>query len=171
VPVRLVQLDRITDGDWQQIIAEEPEPWGGVVETIHWREKTHNLGLRDDAENLVAVAGLLLAEVQVGDEQFQVAGIGSVIVTRAARKRGLARLLIERLLEIAPELGAERAMLLCLPANIGLYAKFGFQVIEEPVWVQQPQGLVEMPMAAMWKPLTSTAAWPEGRIELLGQPF
>jgi predicted N-acetyltransferase YhbS len=171
MPVRLVELDRITDSDWRQVITGEPEPWGGGVETMRWREKTHNLGLRDDAENLVALAGLVLAEIQVGDEQFQVAGIGSVIVTRAARKRGLARLLIERLLEIAPELGAERAMLFCLPANIGLYLKFGFRLIEEGVWVQQPEGSVEMPMPAMWKPLTSTAAWPEGRVQLLGEPF
>jgi predicted N-acetyltransferase YhbS len=171
VPVRLVELDGVGDGEWQQVIAGEPEPWGGVGEAMQWREKSHNLGLRDDADNLVALAGLLLAEVQVGDEQFQVAGIGGVIVTPGARGRGLARLLIERLLQIAPELGAERAMLVCLPANTGLYAKFDFQLIGEPVWVQQPAGLVELPMCAMWKPLTGAAGWPDGRIELLGEPF
>jgi GNAT superfamily N-acetyltransferase len=169
--VRLVELDRITDGDWQQVIAGESEPWGGVGETLQWQEKSHNLGLCDDAGNLVALAGLVLAEVRVADALLQVAGVGGVIVTRSARGRGFARMLIERLLQIAHELGAERAMLFCSPANIGLYVKFGFGLIEEPVWAAQPGGLIEMPLRAMWKPLTPAANWPGGKIELLDEPF
>jgi GNAT superfamily N-acetyltransferase len=190
--MRLVELDKITDGDWQQVIAGEPEPWGGVAEALQWREKSRNLGLCDDAGKLVALAGLVLAEVrvagtpprvtdtplQVADTPphtagtpLQVAGVGNVIVTRSARGRGFARVLIERVLQIAPELGAERAMLFCLPANVGLYAKFGFALIEEPVSVAQPGGSIEMPLRTMWKPLTPTANWPAGKIELLGQPF
>ncbi|MFZ1925192.1 MAG: GNAT family N-acetyltransferase [Solirubrobacteraceae bacterium] len=169
--MRLVELDRITDGDWQQVVAGEPRPWGGVGEALQWREKSHNLGVCDDAGNLVALAGLILAEVRVADAPLQVAGIGSVIVTRSARGRGFARVLIERLLQIAHKLGAERAMLFCLPANISLYAKFGFELIEEPIWVAQPGGLIEMPLRAMWKPLTPAAKWPRGKIELLDEPF
>ncbi len=169
--VRLVELDRITDGDWQQVIAGELEPWGSVAEALQWRETSHILGLRDDAGNLAALAGLVLADVLVADAPLQVAGLGGVIVTRSARGRGLARVLIERLLQIAHELRAERAMLFCSPANIGLYAKFGFQLIEDPVWVVQPGGLVEMPLRAMWKPLTPAANWPRGRIELTDEPF
>jgi GNAT superfamily N-acetyltransferase len=169
--VRLVELDRITDGDWQQIVAGEREPWGGVGEALQWRAKSHNLGLCDSAGNLVALAGLVLAEVRVADAPLQVAGIGGVIVTRSARGRGFARVLIERLLQITHQIGAERAMLFCLPANISLYAKFGFQLIEEPVWAAQPGGLIEMPLRAMWKPLTPAANWPRGKIELLDEPF
>src|SRR5580692_7347527 len=90
--VRLVELDRITDGDWQQVLAGEREPWGGVGETLRWREKSHNLGLCDNAGNLVALAGLLLAEVRVAGAPLQVAGIGGVIVTCSARGRGYARM-------------------------------------------------------------------------------
>jgi GNAT superfamily N-acetyltransferase len=169
--MRLIELDRVADGDWQQVVAGESEPWGSVGEALQWREKSHNLGLCDDGGDLVALAGLVLAEVRVAGAPLPVAGIGGVIVTRSARGRGFARVLIERLLEIAHRLGVERAMLFCLPANIGLYAKFGFQLIQEPVWVAQPEGLVEMPLRAMWKPLTPTADWPEGRIELLYEPF
>lgn len=169
--MRLVELDKITGGDWQQVLAGESEPWGSVGEALQWREKSHNLGLCDDAGNLVALAGLVLAEVRVADAPLQVAGIGGVIVTRSARGRGFARVLIERLLQIARKLGAERAMLFCLPANIGLYTKFGFRPIEEPVWAAQPGGSIEMPLRAMWKPLTPTANWPEGKIELRDEPF
>jgi GNAT superfamily N-acetyltransferase len=169
--VRLVELDRVTDGDWQQVIAGEPQPFGAVGEELQWREKSHNLGLCDDAENLVALAGLVRAEVRVADARLQVAGIGGVIVTRAARGRGFARVLIERLLQMARGLGPERAMLFCLPANTGLYAKFGFQLIDEPVWAPQPGGWVQIPLCAMWRPLAGAANWPEGKIELLDEPF
>jgi predicted GNAT family N-acyltransferase len=172
VPVRLVELDRVTGDDWQQIVAGEPEPFGAVGETLVWRDKTHHVGVRDDAGQLVAMAGLVLADVRVADEPpMQVAGIGGVIVTKAARGQGLARMMVERVIDIAGQLEVERAMLFCLPQNTGLYAKFGFQPIERPVWAQQPGGLIEVPMRAMFKPLAGAAGWPEGRVELLGEPF
>jgi GNAT superfamily N-acetyltransferase len=167
----LVELEQITDEDWRRVIAGEREPWGGVAEALRWREKSRHLGVLDDGENLVALAGLVLADLRAGDTPLQVAGIGSVFVTKAFRGRGLARALIERLLEIAAELGAERAMLFCLPANVGLYAKFGFELIAAPVWARQPDGLVQVPMRAMWKPLTDDARWPDGDVVLLGEPF
>ena len=169
--MRLVELKAVTDEDWQQVIAGEAEPWGRVGEALHWRAKTHNVGLRDDADRLVALAGLVPAEVRVADESLEVAGIGGVIVTRAARGRGLGGALIERVLEMAGELDIERAMLFCLPANVGLYAKFGFELIQERVFAQQPSGMVEMPLRAMWKPLRSAASWPEGRVEVPDGPF
>ncbi|MCL2769543.1 MAG: GNAT family N-acetyltransferase [Solirubrobacterales bacterium] len=169
--MHVVGLETITDADWRQVIAGEPEPWGGVGESLRWRAKTHNLGVRDDAGKLVALAGVLLAEARVAGAPLQVAGIGGVIVTRVARGRGLARVMIERALQIAGELPAERAMLFCLPRNVPLYSKFGFQLIPEPVFVRQPSGMIEMPMRAMWKPLAHDAHWPAGRVELPDEPF
>jgi predicted GNAT family N-acyltransferase len=171
VQVRLVELDRVADSDWQQVIAGEPQPFGALGGELRWRDKSHHLGLCDDAENLVALGGLVRAEVRVADTHLQVVGIGGVIVTRAARGRGYARVLIERLLQSAHELGPERAMLFCLPTNIGLYAKFGFHLIEEPVWAPQPGGIVKIPLCAMWRPLAVAANWPEGRIDLQDEPF
>ncbi len=169
--VRLVELDGVTEADWQAVIAGERDPFGGVGEQLRWREKSRNLGLRDGEGNLVGLAGLVLADVRAGATPLQVAGVGGVIVTRAARGRGLARVLIERLLEITPELGADRAMLFCLPVNVGLYAKFGFRRIAAPVTAHQPAGLVVVPMPAMWRPLSPSATWPSGAVELGDEPF
>lgn len=171
LPVQMVQLDTITDRDWHEVIAGEPQPWGGLGEELEWRERTHNFGLREDSGRLVALAGLLLTTVRVGEAELPVAGIGGVMVTRDARGQGLARRLIEHLIELAGELGAERAMLFCLPENVALYSKFGFEVIQGHVLARQPGGSVEVPMPAMWKPLTTAADWPAGRVELLDEPF
>lgn len=170
--MRLVELDRRSEPYWDELIAGEHEPFGSVGEQMVWREKTRNVGVREDDGRLVAAAGAVLAEVKVGQEpSFQLAGLGGLIVTRSARGRGLARLLAVRLLEIAGELKMERAMLFCRPELTLLYAQFGFITIEAPVWVDQPEGRVEMPMPAMWSALGSNAGWPPGRVDLLGEPF
>lgn len=169
--MRLVELDPVTDADWEEVIAGERDPFGALGNSLRWREKSRNLGLRDGDGKLVALAGLVLVDLRAGGTPLQAAGIGGVIVTGAARGRGLARVLIERLLEIAPELGPERAMLFCLPANVGLYAKFGFRPIEAAVTAQQPAGPVVMPMPAMWRPLRPSATWPSGTVELSDEPF
>ncbi len=170
--MRLVELDRRSEPYWDELIAGEQEPFGGIGEQLVWRDKTHNIGIRADDGRLVAAGGVVLADVTVARApSFQVAGIGGLIVAHRARGRGVARLLAARLLDLAGELKTERAMLFCRPELTSLYAQFGFVTIEAPVWVDQPEGRVEMPMPAMWSALDSGAGWPAGRVDLLGEPF
>jgi predicted GNAT family N-acyltransferase len=170
--MRLVELDRLLEPCWEKLVAGEHEPFGGIGESLVWREKTRNIGVRTDDGRLVATGGALLAEVQVEQKPpFQVVGLGGLIVTRSARGRGLARLLFERLLQLAGEFEVERAMLFCRPRLMPLYGKFGFLPIDAPVWADQPAGRIEMPLPAMWNALISDASWPSGRVELLGEPF
>ncbi len=129
--MRLVELDRLLEAHWEELVAGEHEPFGGIGERLVWRDKTRNVGVREDDGQLVAAAGVLLTEVKVGQESpFEVAGLGGLLVTRSARGRGLARLLCRRLLEIAGELKAQRAMLFCLPKLMPLYREFGFVEIK-----------------------------------------
>jgi predicted GNAT family N-acyltransferase len=170
--MRVVELDRLAERDWEELVAGERNPWGRIGEKLAWREKTRNIGVRDDSGRLLAAGGAVLAEVRVGQESpFQLVGLGGLIVTRSARGRGLARLLARHLLVIAGEFGVERAMLFCQPKLIPLYRPFGFDEIDAPVWADQPGGRIEMPLPAMWKPLGGDAGWPAGRVELLGEPF
>ncbi|HWX44546.1 MAG TPA: GNAT family N-acetyltransferase [Solirubrobacteraceae bacterium] len=170
--MRLVELDRLSEPYWEELVAGEHEPFGGIGENLVWRDKTRNIGVREDDGRLVAAAGTVLAEVRVGQEPpFQVAGLGGLIVTRSARGRGLARLLCQRLLELAGELEVQRAMLFCMPKLMPLYGEFGFRPIDAPVWADQPGGRIEVPLEAMWKALSGDASWPAGRVELLGEPF
>jgi hypothetical protein len=62
-------------------------------------------------------------------------------------------------------------MLFCRPQLTGLYRKLGFREIDAPVWAEQPQGRIEMPLPAMWHPLSSEAEWPAGRVDVRGLPF
>ncbi len=168
----MVELDRLSESYWEELVAGEPEPFGGVGETLSWRDKTRNIGVREDDGRLVAAAGAVLAEVKVGNEEpFPVVGLGGLLVTHTARGRGLARLLCAHLLEIAREFDVQRAMLFCMPKLMPLYSEMGFVAIEAPVWVDQPRGRIEMPMSAMWSPLSGDVNWPSGRVDLVGEPF
>ena len=94
----------------------------------------------DDGRPL-ALAGAVLAEVAVGGgEPFPVVGIGGVIVTRAMRGRGLARVVVAAILRLGGELGPDHAMLFCAPQLTPMYAGFGFSEIAAPVRAEQPTG-------------------------------
>ena len=171
---RMAQLERLTriSADmWAELIAGEHEPFGGIGEGLHWREKPVNVGLRDADGRLLAAGGVVVAHLRAGDAPLEVVGLGGVIVTPSARGRGLARALVTALLAAAAELGPERAMLFCLPRLMPFYAGYGFAQIDAPVRAQQPGGRIDVPLCSMWKALHGEPAWPPGEIELTGEPF
>ena len=170
--MRLVELDPQAEPYWEEMLAGEQEPWGGLGEALTWREKSRNVGLRDDDGTLLAAGGMVLAEVRTDTHPpFTVAGLGGLVVRSSARGRGLARELARHLLELARELPAERAMLFCEPRLTALYGEFGFSEITEAVWVWQPSGQVRMPLRSMWRALREGAGWPPGEVYLDGEPF
>ena len=146
-------VGQITQAQYDEIEAGEEDPFGLDDDDIEWRSKSHQTLLRADDGTLIAKVGLVIVDVEAGREAFPVAGVGGVIVTQAERGKGRLRQTLEPALERAAELGPERAMLFCAERNVPVYARFGFEVIEAPVIVQQPAGPFVMPMPAMWRPL------------------
>ncbi len=170
--MRLVELDKLSEPYWEDLVAGEQEPFGGIGESLVWRDKDRNIGVCEEDGRLVAAAGVVLAEVKIEQvPPFEVAGLGGLIVTRNARGRGLARMLCQNLIELAGEIEVRQAMLFCLPKLMPFYREFGFRTIDAPVWADQPDGRIEMPLQAMWKALGGEADWPPGRVELQGEPF
>jgi len=173
--VHLVELEAVTDEQWEEIIGDEVEPWGGGGgERMSWREKEWYVAAKSGDDTLAALAGATVAGVDVeSGGSFDVLGIGGVFVRASERGHGLALLVVKELLRRAEEdtSSPDRAMLFCRPHLRKLYEKFGFREIEAPVWAGQPDGRVEMPMPAMWRPLAEGAQWPPGRVDLRGLPF
>jgi predicted GNAT family N-acyltransferase len=170
--MELVELGALTDDDWAVLVDDEPDPFGPVGAGLEWRPKDRHVGLRAPDGRLVAVAGAAVVTVDVeAVGAFEVVGLGSVIVTRSVRGRGLMSTLIDPLLRVAEGLGPDRAMLFCRPELVALYRGFGCEEIDAPVWADQPGGRIEMPLAAMWRPLRDGAEWPPGRVDVRGLPF
>jgi hypothetical protein len=42
--MRLVELDRLAEPWWEELVAGEREPFGGIGEDLLWRDKTRNIG-------------------------------------------------------------------------------------------------------------------------------
>jgi predicted GNAT family N-acyltransferase len=171
--VEIVELAAITPQMWTELAAGEQEPWGRIAEALSWREKDRLIGLRGPDGQLLAVAGSLIAEVEVdGAGAFAVLGIGSVFVTPSARGRGLVARMLEVLLS-PPQQGhaADRAMLFCREPLMALYRKSGFAEVRALVSAEQPDGPIEMSMRAMWRALGDGVSWPPGSVAVRGLPF
>ena len=149
-------LDAIKDG--------EEDPFEIGDDTTEWRSKEFHTVLYEDGR-VIAHVGLTLADVEIGEERFQVTGVGGVMVTRSRRGQGALRQVFEAAL--ARDLGPDRAMLFCLPKNVPLYERFGFIGIGAPVVA----GGQDMGDDAMWKPLRDGATWPDGPVNLPQLPF
>jgi predicted N-acetyltransferase YhbS len=170
--VELVEIPELGAEGWAQLADGEDSPFGAVGESLSWGLKERRVALRDDDGRIVASAAWVLVPVAVeGHGEFQVVGVGGVMVTHTRRGEGLFWRVVEPALERAAALGPERAMLFCRPELQVLYTRLGFQAIEAPVWADQPDGRIEMPMAAMWRPLREGVTWPPGRVDVRGLPF
>ncbi len=170
--MQAVELENVGSAEWDTVVDGEHQPWGAGGEEFTWAAKTRHVGVLDDDGRPLALAGVVPATVRAGGgEPFEVAGIGGVIVTRSRRGEGLARLVVEAIMRVAAGLGPARAMLFCRAELMPLYARFGFREIAGEVTAEQAGGPVVIPMRAMWAPLTDGASWPQGAVEVLGEPF
>ena len=183
-PVHLVELEEVTDQQWAELIDGEIEPWGGdSAERMSWQPKEWYIAARGEDGTLIALAGAAAGAVDIENAGgFDVLGVGGVFVHASHRGRGLAMLVVRELLARArtDPASPERAMLFCRTLLTGLYEKLGFRQIEASVWAQQPEGRVEMPILAMWRPLSASddpglapadPGWPPGRVDIRGLPF
>jgi predicted GNAT family N-acyltransferase len=171
--VELVELGALSDEDWAELQDGEHEPFGPVGAGLAWRPKDRHIGLRAPDGRLFAVAGAVIATVEVEHAgTIEVVGLGSLIVTQSRRGSGLMSRVVEPLLRLAEGMGPDRAMIFCRPDLVALYRRIAFIEITAPVWADQPGGRIEMPLAAMWRALHDGAAdWPPGRVDVHGLPF
>jgi predicted GNAT family N-acyltransferase len=171
--MELLELQEVTAAQWLELGAEEPGAWGGGPgEALQWREKERHLALREPDGPILATAEAVIVELAVaGSPTFELVGIGGVFVRTSARGRGLMRRVVGELLDLARGMGPERAMLFCRPHLVPVYGSFGFTEIGDPVFAEQPDGPVEVPMGAMWLALHGRPGWPSGRVDVQGLPF
>jgi len=169
--MEMVELGPLTAEQKAELEGDELDPFGETGVTLRYRPKERHFALADDDGRLVASAGTVVVDVEVGAEPFPVVGIGGVIVRAPYRGRGLARRVVEAALDRARAAGPARAMLFCHADRMGLYERLGFAEITAPVSVQQPDGTELMPQRTMWRPLREGAAWPPGPVALQSLPF
>ena len=169
--MELVEFGLLSDKLRAELEDGESDPWDAArVPPLQWRAKEHHVALRDDGGRLIASAGLVRADVEVGEVVFPVVGLGGVIVNRAHRGSGLSLRVVEAALATAATLGPEFVLLFCHEDRMGLYSRFGFEDVHADVLVENDGDQIVMPMT-MWRALTADGRWPDGRVEVRGLPF
>jgi predicted GNAT family N-acyltransferase len=169
--MELVEFARLSEQQRVELEGDERDPWDAGGSTLLFRPKERHVALRHGQGPLVASAGMVVVEAEVGPQRFPVVGLGGVIVNRQYRGRGLARGVVTAALAQAGQLGPEFMLLFCHADRVGLYRKLGFVEVEYPVTVEQPDGPVEMTMRTMWRALRPGALWPDGSVSVCSLPF
>jgi hypothetical protein len=169
--LELVEFGALSLAQWVELTGHEPEPFGRTTAALAFRPKERHLGFRDGDGRLVAAVGATIATVVIEDcEPFDVVGVGALIVRKELRGQRLSQPLMDGLRTIMAGMGPDRAMLFCELIVLPLHAGRGYRQIPDPVWVDQPEGRLRMPLPAMWRPLRPST-WPPGRVDLQGLPF
>jgi predicted N-acetyltransferase YhbS len=169
--MEIVEFGHMTAGQRDELQGDEDDPFGGAGITLEFQRKQQHVALSDERGRLVASAGMVVVEVEVADERFEVVGLGGVIVNAAHRGRGLARTVVTAAIARSATLGPRFMILFCHPDRAGLYRRLGFGHIDPPVMVHQRDGYAEMPMRTMWRALADGATWPSGHLTVRGLPF
>ncbi len=132
----------------------------------------------DDWHLMIEVGGVVVSRlgvvdrtIDVGDRELRIAGVGGVATLPHYRKRGLARLVVERVGRwMCDELGADFGLLLCGEEMAVYYGKSGWRRIDGPVYADQPSGRRLEEGVTMILP-ARRSTWPAGDVDLRGLPF
>ena len=169
--LELVELGGLSRRAWIELTERDPDAFGATTAGLIYRDKDLHIGWRSRDDRLVAVVGMTVATVEIADrEPFDVVGLGSLIVRRDMRGRGLSEGLSQAARERSKRIGPDRAMIFCEPELVELHTRRGYMPIEAPVRVDQPDGRIEMPIPAMWRPIRPST-WPHGAVDVHGLPF
>lgn len=156
----------------------ELQEWGTLLrdvfgigeEEMEWSDVDWNVLVRLD-EKLVSQVDIIDRIAQVGDHQVRLGGIGGVATLSAFRGRGFARMaLTSAAIFMEKEMGVDFGFLFCSPEMVPYYSRLNWQVIDTPVYYDQPGRKVLLDGKAMVLSCVKSA-WPDGEVDVLGYPW
>jgi predicted N-acetyltransferase YhbS len=169
--MELIDLPDFGPDDYHQIVGDEPDPFGTEQLGISWKDKSDHLGLMDQGQ-LIAHAGWVAVDIRpVSGASFEVLGLGGVIVHRDRRGAGVGRQLVTGAMTRMREGSVSAGMLFCRTERLSFYQRLGWLAIEAEVTVEQPGGVIIMPLRTCWLPLAEEAEMPPGDLRVAGLPF
>jgi aminoglycoside 2'-N-acetyltransferase I len=135
-----------------------------------WRPKDIHIVLDVDGQAASHV-GLVEHTVEVGGRPVRVAGVGGVATNGELHGRGYARKAMSYATDfMRDEMKVEFGLLFCLDRLKPFYEQLGWQLLAEPVEVEQPAGRIPSPLNVMVLPFGGRA-WPAGTTDLRSLPW
>jgi len=163
IEIRIVE--NYSAQDRLSLAGGDSDPAQTASYNLHWQPKTEHVLI---LENGVAVShvGLVKHIVAVGDRLVIVAGIGGVLTRPDCRGRGFGQMAIQKAEEFAQRsLMTNFGLLFCRTEVCTWYERLGWSQISEPVWIDQPEGIIRAPLVVMTKGF-GEEKWPSGEVRL-----
>ena len=162
--------ETLTDEERQALFGWGENVFGIEDANYRWRAKDYHFVTEEGGRPLSHV-GLVKTKVSAGGREVWVGGIGAVVtVPEAQGRRHVHEAMRRAAVFMCAELGVEFGMLFCLPRLAPFYARQGWQMVEEEVEIEQPDGKVVWPYHVMVLPCGGRT-WPPGRVEVGGLPW
>ncbi len=149
-------------------------PDGGLavedINHIDWADPFwYVLGRLDG--RIVSMVGVLTRKIRVGQQVITVAGVGGVATHPDYQRRGLAGQLMQRAADfMRDELRVPFALLVCSDLRVHYYAKFGWQLIGSQMRFDY-QGKKRTFKDNVMVLSLAGESWPEGTVDLCGNPW
>jgi GNAT superfamily N-acetyltransferase len=164
------QAESLTDEEKQRLFGWGEDIFGVGTFNLSWRPKDLHFLLYSGGEP-VSHVGILKHVVTVNAESVTVGGVGGVVTVPEAQKKGFARRLMQHTAKFFErEWKVAGGLLFCLPEMVAYYEALGWQRLESPVLIEQPNGKIASPLRVMVLPL-SKEEWLNGSIELGSLPW
>lgn len=174
--MRIEVLDRTQSRSELRSLFDRVYP-EAVLRNIVWRNVAsappdRRVVLVDDANRIIASAGLTFRAGLRDGAPVQIGGVGGVMVTPERQRQGLGR----KVMFVAyDELRACPALsfglLFCEPHNVGFYESIGWQRFSGEVRVEQPAGSIIYDIMETMTLDLGTSAPHCGSIDLCGLPW
>jgi GNAT superfamily N-acetyltransferase len=144
--------------------------WQMASYGLVWRPKQEHIVRYVDGK-MAAKASVLQHRVSVNDEDVLVGGVGGVVTMPAFQGQGHATAALNYMAGyLRDQLNLPFGMLFCRPALVPFYRQFGWQVLEDTVNIQQPQGTISSPIPVMYVSYAKQS-WPKGIVNLNSEPW
>lgn len=157
--------DSYSATDRLSLAGGESDPNQTASYGLVWQPKTLHIFIFEDGI-VASHVGLVNQTITVGGNRISVAGVGGVLTRRDCRGKGFGQMALKKAEEyVRQQKDANFGMLFCRDAVRPWYERLGWSAIKEPVWIDQPGGVIQAPLVVMTKCL-SHESWPDGLIEL-----
>jgi predicted GNAT family N-acyltransferase len=169
-PFEVQIVESYSVADRNDLAEGEKDPSGTSVYQLQWRPTEKHILVVEGVKTVCHV-GLVGQTVEVQGNLVSIAGIGGVLVRLGCRGRGYCRMAMAAAENFALSPMAVNFMLLfCGPTLQSLYEHLGWAKVSGPVWAEQIQGNVLLPIISMVKCLRSEQ-WPKGEVRLGSRPW
>lgn len=169
--MEVIELSDFGPDRYDQIVDGEVDPYGTDHLGMEWKEKSGHVALVEEGR-AIAHAGWVLTDLRAATgDQFQIVGLGGVMVHRDRRGNGLGHQLVAAAMERMGKLGLSVGMLFCRTQRVPFYESLGWHPLTVQVTADQPSGPVVMPLVTCWTPLSDGAAVPDADLRIEGLPF